>query len=82
MWMRLQRFKTKQYGSNIYDHTSKTLQIPSELHHARQIATACEEQAPDNDCKGLALDRELAASEELIRDLEFTAGSHGSNFMF
>jgi hypothetical protein len=59
----IQDILTKQYGSNIYDHTfSKKLQIPFELHHARQIATACEEKAPDNDCKGLALDRELAAS--------------------
>jgi hypothetical protein len=36
----IQDILTKQYGSNIYNHTfSKTLQIPSELHHARQIAT-------------------------------------------
>jgi hypothetical protein len=79
----IQYILTKQYGNNIYDHTfSKTLQIPSEMHHARHIATSCEEQTPDTDCKGLALDRELATSEELIRDLEFTAGSHGSHFMF
>jgi hypothetical protein len=52
------------------------------LHHAQQIPTACEEHAPDSDYKGLALDRELAASEKLIRDLEFTAGSHGGHFMF
>jgi hypothetical protein len=29
----IQDILTKQYGSHIYDHTSKTLQIPSELHH-------------------------------------------------
>jgi hypothetical protein len=40
----IQDILTKQYGSNIFDHTfSKTVQIPSELHHARQIATTCEE---------------------------------------
>jgi hypothetical protein len=79
----IQDILTKQYGINIYDHTFfKIFQIPYELHHARQIATSCEEHAPDSDCKGLALDRELAASEELIRDIEFTVGSHGSHFMF
>jgi hypothetical protein len=78
----IQHILTKQYGINIYDHTfSKTLKIPYELHHARQTAT-CEEHAPDSDCKGLALDRELAAIEELLRDIEFTAGSHGSHSMF
>jgi hypothetical protein len=77
----IQDILTNQYGSNIYDHTfSKTLQIPPKLHHARHIAT--EEQAPDSDCKGLALDRELGASEEQTRDLEFTVGSHGNYFMF
>jgi hypothetical protein len=79
----IQDILTKQFGNNIYDHTfSKTLQIPYELHHARQIATTREEHAPDSDCKGQALDRELASSEELIRDIEFTAGSHGNRFMF
>jgi hypothetical protein len=80
----IQDILTKQYNNNIYDHTfSKIIQIPSELHHARrQIATTCEEQAPCSDCKGLALDRELVASEELISDLEFTTGSHGSHFTF
>jgi hypothetical protein len=80
---KIQDVLTKRYGINTYDHTfSKTLQIPSELHHARHIATACEEHAPDSDCKGLALDRELATSEELIRDIELIAGSHGIHFIF
>jgi hypothetical protein len=79
----IQDILIKQYGINIYYHNfSKTLQIPCELHHARQIARACEEHAPDSDCTGLALDRELAASEEIIRDLEFTTGSHGSHIMY
>eukprot|EP00873_Tetraselmis_striata_P043530 jgi/Tetstr1/463794/TSEL_008609.t1 len=59
------------YGPQTYITTlASSVNIPSELHEARKLVAALEDELPDIDISPTALDVDLADAEQQINDMQ------------
>eukprot|EP00873_Tetraselmis_striata_P045787 jgi/Tetstr1/466051/TSEL_010638.t1 len=59
------------YGPQTYRTTlASSVNIPSELHEARKLAAALEDELPDSDISPTALDVDLADAEQQLNDMQ------------
>eukprot|EP00873_Tetraselmis_striata_P017127 jgi/Tetstr1/437391/TSEL_026075.t2 len=59
------------YGPQTYITTlASSVNIPSELHEARKLAAALEDELPDSDISPTALDVDLADAEQQLNDMQ------------
>eukprot|EP00873_Tetraselmis_striata_P037405 jgi/Tetstr1/457669/TSEL_044216.t1 len=49
---------------------ASSVNIPSELHEARKLAAALEDELPDSDISPTALDVDLADAEQQLNDMQ------------